>query len=256
MNLNLEGKRALVTGGSRGIGAAIALAFAEAGADVAVSARTAADVEGVAGKIRALGRKSEGIVCDVTQVDQVDACVQQTVAALGGLDILVNNAGGSRFMAPVATMRRDGWEKGIALNLTSVFDFCKAAAPHLMSSRGNVVNIASVAGLDATPLLSFYGASKAGVISLTRTLAVEWGEVGVRVNAIAPGWIRTDLNQKLWEDPATAESMIRNVPLKRFGEVEDITGAALFLASDAARYVTGETIVIDGGMTHGATMSV
>ncbi len=249
---SLEGKRALVTGASRGIGAAIAIAYAEAGADVAVSARSESDLEDVAGKARATGRKAVVIPCDVTQRDQVYAAVERTVAELGGIDILVNNAGGSKFMAPLVATREEGWEKGIRLNLDSVFWFCKAAAPHLLGQgSGSVINISSVAGVRSSPLLTFYGAAKAGVINLTKSLAIEWGESGVRVNAIAPGWVKTDLNKVLWSDPQTQEGMVRPIPLKRLGEVEDMTGAAIFLASDAASYVTGHTIVIDGGQITG-----
>jgi NAD(P)-dependent dehydrogenase (short-subunit alcohol dehydrogenase family) len=251
---NLEGKKALVTGASRGIGAAIAVAFAEAGADVAVTARSEGDLEEVAGKARATGRKAVAIPADVTKQDQVTAAVERAVAELGGLDVLVNNAGGSRFMAPLVMTREDGWAKGIALNLDSVFWFCKAAGPHMLGrGSGSVINVASVAGVRSSPLLTFYGAAKAAVINLTKSLAIEWGESGVRVNAIAPGWIKTDLNKALWSDPATAEGMIRGVPLKRFGEVDDIAGAAIFLASDAAAYVNGHTIVIDGGMIAGTS---
>jgi 2-deoxy-D-gluconate 3-dehydrogenase len=254
---SLEGKRALVTGASRGIGAAIALAFAEAGADVAVTARSEADLEEVAGKARATGRTAVAIPTDVTQMDQVYACVERAVAELGGIDILVNNAGGSKFMAPLVMTREDGWEKGLRLNLDSVFWFCKAVGPHLLGqSSGSVINIASIAGVGSSPLLTFYGAAKAAVINLTKSLSIEWGESGVRVNAIAPGWIKTDLNKALWSDPQTAENMMRPVSLKRLGEVDDITGAAVFLASDAAAYVTGQTLVIDGGLLTGPGTSV
>ncbi|MCA1834418.1 MAG: SDR family NAD(P)-dependent oxidoreductase [Actinomycetota bacterium] len=249
---SLEGKRALVTGASRGIGAAIAIAFAEAGADVAVSARSESDLDEVAGKARATGHKAVVAPCDVTQRDQVYATVDRAVKELGGIDILVNNAGGSRFMAPLVNTREDGWEKGIRLNLDSVFWFCKAAGQHMLDrGSGSVINIASVAGVRSSPLLSFYGAAKAAVINLTKTLSIEWGESGVRINGIAPGWIKTDLNKALWSDPSTAQGMTNPVPLKRLGEVSDITGAAIFLASDAAAYVTGHTIVVDGGITAG-----
>lgn len=246
---SLEGKRALVTGASRGIGAAIALAYAEAGADVAVSARSTGDLEALAGKIQATGRTGVAITCDVGKTDEVTACVERAIRTLGGIDILVNNAGGTRFMAPLVTTREEGWDKGIALNLKSVFLFCHEVGPHMLERRsGSVINISSVGGLHASPALSFYGAAKAGVINLTKTLAVEWGHAGVRVNAICPGWVRTDLNRNLWEDPGTAEATVERVPLGRWGETPDIVGAAIFLASDAASYVTGQTLVIDGGM--------
>ena len=248
----LEGKRALITGASRGIGAAIAVAFADAGAHVAVTARTPDDLEAVAGKARASGRTAVAIPADATDREQVYAAVERAVGELGGLDIVVNNAGGSRFMAPLVMTRDEGWEKGIRLNLDSVFWFLKAAGPHLLGQgRGSVVNVASVAGLRSSPLLIAYGAAKAAVINITNTLAIEWGNAGVRVNAIAPGWIKTDLNKALWTDESTLAGMTKSVPLQRLGEVGDVVGAAIFLASDASAYVNGSTIVIDGGMTAG-----
>jgi 2-deoxy-D-gluconate 3-dehydrogenase len=249
---SLEGKRALVTGASRGIGAAIALAFADAGADVAVTARTESDLAAVADKARASGRHAVAAPADATDREQVSSAVDRVVSELGGIDILVNNAGGSRFMAPLVMTREDGLQKGLRLNLDSVFWFLKAAGPHLLAKgRGSVINVASVAGLRSSPLLIAYGAAKAAVINITNTLAIEWGSAGVRVNAIAPGWIKTDLNKALWSDESTLAGMTKGVPLQRLGEVEDVVGAAIFLASDASAYVNGATIVIDGGMTAG-----
>ncbi len=254
---SLEGKRALITGASRGIGAAIALAYAEAGADVALVARSRADLDDIAGKARATGRSAVSIPCDVTQRDQVSASVEQAVAELGGIDILVNNAGGSRFMAPLIQTRDEGWEKGIKLNLDSVFWFCKDAGQHLLAQgSGSVINISSVAGVRSSPMLTFYGAAKAAVINLTKTLAIEWGNAGVRVNAIAPGWIRTDLNKPLWIDENLTASVVKGIPIGRLGEVSDIVGAAVYLASGAAAYVSGETIVIDGGLIAGVTTAI
>ena len=247
---SLEGRRALVTGASRGIGAAIALSFAECGADVAVSARSTGDLEELAGKIEATGRRGVPITCDVTKTDDITSCVDTAIAALGGIDILVNNAGGTRFMAPVLTLREEGWDKSINLNLKSVFTFCQKTGAHMVErGSGSVINIASIGGLHASPTLSFYGAAKAGVVSLTKTLSVEWGSSGVRANAICPGWVKTELNRNLWgEDPNVATSTVQNVPLGRWGETADIVGAAVYLASDASAYTTGSIIVIDGGM--------
>lgn len=246
---SLEGKSALVTGASRGIGAAIALAYAECGADVALAARSTADLEGLAGKIEATGRRAIPITCDVTDPDQVRACVERTIAGLGKVDVLVNNAGGTRFVVPFMATREEGWLKVIGLNLNSVFYFCKAVGGHMLERRsGSVINLASGAALHASPTLSSYGVAKAGVVNLARTLAVEWGHAGIRVNAICPGWVRTDLNRNLWEDEQTAAAMVSRTSLGRWGETEDVAGAAVWLASDASAYVTGATIVIDGGM--------
>jgi NAD(P)-dependent dehydrogenase (short-subunit alcohol dehydrogenase family) len=247
---SLEGKRALVTGASRGIGHAVALGFAECGADVAVSARSTADLEDLAGKISATGRRGIPITCDVTKTDEIVRCVDEAIAGLGGIDILVNNAGGTRFMAPVLGLREEGWDKAINLNLKSVFTFCQKVGAHMVErGSGSVINVASVGGLHASPTLSFYGAAKAGVVSLTKTLSVEWGHAGVRVNALCPGWVKTELNRNLWgEDPETAAATVANVPMQRWGETSDIVGAAVYLASDAAAYTTGAVMVIDGGM--------
>jgi NAD(P)-dependent dehydrogenase (short-subunit alcohol dehydrogenase family) len=246
---SLEGKRALVTGASRGIGAAIALGFAEAGADVAVAARTASDLEALAGKIEALGRRGVPIVCDATDPDDIARCVDAAIGRLGGIDVLVNNAGGTRFMAPLLATRPEGWDKAIALNLTSVFHFCRRVGAHMVErGSGSVINISSVGGLRGSPGLSFYGAAKAGVVSLTRTLAIEWGRAGVRVNALCPGWVRTDLNRNLWENPETAAATVELVPLGRWAEPGELVGAAVFLASDASSYVTGSVLVVDGGI--------
>ena len=247
---SLEGKRALVTGASRGIGAAIALGFAECGADVAVTARSTNDLEELAGKIAATGRRGVPITCDVTKTEDIARCVDSALEHLGGIDILVNNAGGTRFMAPLLALREEGWDKSINLNLKSVFTFSQKVGAHMVErGSGSVINVSSIGGLHASPTLSFYGAAKAGVVSLTKTLAMEWGPAGVRVNALCPGWVKTELNRNLWgEDPALAESTVQNVPLGRWGETNDIVGAAVYLASDAAAYTTGSILVIDGGM--------
>ncbi|HVL32619.1 MAG TPA: SDR family NAD(P)-dependent oxidoreductase [Actinomycetota bacterium] len=247
---SLEGKTALVTGASRGIGAAIAMAYAEAGADVALAARSTHDIEVLAGKIEATGRKAIAITTDVTDAGQIERCVSQTLEALGKIDVLVNNAGGTKFMSPLIDTRPDGWTKAIALNLDNVFHFMQLVGRHMVArGSGSVVNISSVAGISAAPTLSYYSAAKHAVIGLTKTAAVEWGSANVRANSICPGWVKTDLNKNLWGDETLASQWVQDQPLKRWGEVEDITGAALWLASDASRYVTGATIVIDGGQS-------
>lgn len=249
---SLEGKTALVTGASRGIGAAIALAYADAGADVALAARSADDIEALAGKIEAGGRRAVAIPTDVTDPAQIDACVARAIEALGSVDVLVNNAGGTKFMAPAVDTRRDGWEKAMRLNLDSVFYFCQTAGKHMLErGKGSVINIASVAGVHGSPTLSYYGAAKAAVINLTKTLAVEWGTSNVRCNAIAPGWVKTDLNKAIWGNEDFAQEWVKGQPIKRWGETADLVGAAIWLASEAGAYTTGQTIVIDGGATVG-----
>lgn len=243
---SLDGKRALVTGASSGIGRAIAVAFAEAGADVALLARREDLLAEVAAEIESLGRRGLAIHCDVTESAEVEAAVQRVVEGLGGIDILVNNAGGNRFMGPLVTWRESGWDKAMQLNLKSVFLVLKAAGPHLLAQgSGSVINIASVAGLRSTPALAPYAAAKAAVVNLTRSLAVEWAAAGVRVNAIAPGLVATD--QNAWADETVKAEMARSIPLGRWATPEDIAGPAVFLASDASSYVTGQILAVDGG---------
>ncbi|MBI4729494.1 MAG: SDR family oxidoreductase [Acidobacteria bacterium] len=247
---SLEGKTALVTGASRGIGAAIALAYAECGADLALAARSTGDLEALAGKIAAAGRNAVPVTCDVTDPASVRACVDSAVAGLGWIDVLVNNAGGNRFMTPVVGTRDEGWAKNIRLNLDSVFWFCKSAGAHMVErGSGSVINISSVGGLRGSPALASYGAAKAAVVNLTRSLALEWGHAGVRANALCPGWVRTELNRNLWDNPEASAALIGAQPIKRWGETSDVVGAAIWLASDAAAYVTGATILVDGGQT-------
>ncbi len=247
---SLEGRTALITGASRGIGRAMALAFAEAGADVAVLARDVDRLGEVADAVQRQGRRALVLPCDVTDTEALTESVRSAVDGLGGLDVVVNNAGGNSFSTPFVSMRRSGWEKTLALNLGSTYAVCQAVGPHLLERRrGSVINVASVAGLLATPTMAHYGAAKAAVLSLTRTLAAEWAWAGVRVNALVPGWIETDLTEFAREDEATGDALLARVPMGRWGRVEEMTGPALFLASDASSFVTGHALVADGGMT-------
>jgi 2-deoxy-D-gluconate 3-dehydrogenase len=246
----LDGKVALVTGASRGIGRAIALAYAEAGADVALLARDEERLAAVAAEVEEHGRRALVVPTDVTDRDAVRSSVARTADELGRLDVVVNNAGGTSFMAPFTDLRFDGWTKVMRLNVDSAVHVCQAAAPYLLGQRGgSVVNIASVAALTATPALAPYGASKAALVSLTKSLAAEWAHAGVRVNALCPGWTATDLNKGIWSDEATGEQWVANVPMRRWGTAAEMAGPALFLASDAASYVTGQVLVADGGLT-------
>jgi len=249
---DLTGKTALVTGASRGIGREIAVALAGAGADVALLARSE---EGLAGTARAVsehGRKAFVLRADVTQQEETAAAVATAIEQLGQVDIVVNNAGGSNFMVPFADLRLPGWSKITRLNLDSAVYVLHAVAPHMLErGTGSVINVASVGGLGAAPLLSPYGAAKAGLIALTKSLAVEWAGNGVRVNALCPGWTATDLNRNLWEDNADGGATIASVPMRRWGRPDEMAGPAVFLASDASSYMTGQVLVIDGGQTTG-----
>jgi len=247
---SLDGKKALVTGASRGIGRVIAAAYARAGADVALVARSADGLEETAREVRDAGRKALVLPADLTSQSEATGVVEETVARLGGVDIVVNNAGGSSFMVPVNDLRLSGWEKVLRLNLDATLYVCQAAGKHLTGQgSGTVINIASVAGLGAAPFLGAYGVAKAGVVSLTKTLAVEWAASGVRVNALCPGWTATDLNRNLWESPDGGKATIANVPMARWGRADEMAGPAVFLASDAASYMTGQVLIIDGGLT-------
>jgi 2-deoxy-D-gluconate 3-dehydrogenase len=246
----LEGKVALVTGGSRGIGRAIALAFAQAGADVMLAARGREGLEAATKEVEAEGRRALAVPTDVTDPEQVRSLVDRAAEEMGTIDILVNNAGGAPFLSTVDSIREDGFEKYLRLNFTSAFYCTKAVAPLLLEKRaGCVINVASVAGLTASPGLTYYGAAKAALINFTRTVAREWASSGIRVNAIAPGWIETDLNVGARQDPNFYETIRSSIPMGRWGRSEEVATVARFLASDAASFITGAVIVVDGGQT-------
>lgn len=249
---DLTGKTALVTGASRGIGRAIAMGLADAGAQVVINGRDATTLDAVREEIEAAGGQAVVSPADVTDRDAVHAMVGAARETLGRIDIVVNNAGGTAFMVPFGDLRFEGWTKVMRLNTESVVHVCQAMAPHLLAQRsGSVINVSSVAALGGTPGLSPYGASKAAVLSLTRSLAMEWAQAGVRVNALCPGWTATDLNRTLWQNEQTSDAMTATIPMGRWGRAQEMVGAAIFLASDASAYLTGQAIVVDGGLTAG-----
>ncbi|HYZ54218.1 MAG TPA: SDR family NAD(P)-dependent oxidoreductase [Streptosporangiaceae bacterium] len=247
---DLTGKTAFVTGASRGIGRVIAAAFAAAGADVALVARSEEGLKETAREVTDLGRKAVVIPADVTQEEAVSSAVDEAVSRLGHLDIIVNNAGGNNFSVPVLDMRVPGWHKIMRLNVDSTLFVCQAAGRHLTErGTGSVINVSSVAGLGASPFMAHYGAAKAAIVSLTKTLAVEWAAQGVRVNALCPGWTATELNRYLWDNEEGRKATVANVPMGRWATPAEMTGPALFLASDASSYMTGQVLVVDGGQT-------
>ena len=249
---DLTGRTALVTGASRGIGRAIAVGLARAGADLALSARDEGLLRDVQDEVEGMGRKAVVLPADVTDADACARLAADAIAGLGALDVLVNNAGGSSYMGPFTELRFTGWEKTMRLNVDSIVHLSQAVGRHMVErGTGSVINVASVAGLKATPTLAAYGASKAAVISLTRTLAMEWGPSGVRVNALCPGWTRTDLNADLWGDEALAAHLVSTTGLERWADAEEMVGPTLFLASDASSFVTGQALAVDGGETAG-----
>jgi len=250
---SIEGKTAIVTGGGVGIGKSIALEFARAGADVAVCSRKLENCEAVAKEVRNLGRRSFAMAVDVRQEDQVKAIVDRAVAEFGRLDVMVNNAGAS-FRAKIEDISINGWNTVVQINLNGVFLGSKHAGRQMLAQPdgGVIINIASVAGVYGSTMMSHYGASKAAVIMLTRELGVAWGRRGVRVNCIAPGPIETegylDVLHKTEKDAEEIYNRVASrVGMGRWGKVEEIAWPCIFLASDASSFMTGETIVIDGG---------
>jgi NAD(P)-dependent dehydrogenase (short-subunit alcohol dehydrogenase family) len=249
MSFDLAGKRALVTGASRGIGRAIALAYAAAGADVAILARNADLLGEVARQIDGLGRRAVVVTADIMDPEATRAAVSEAIAELGGLDVLVNNAGGNSFSIPVAHMRMSGWEKTMRLNVDSLVHITQEAVPALAEGGGSIINVSSVAGLRGAPTMAHYGASKAAVISLTQSLAIETAWMGVRVNALVPGWIETDLTDFLRANEDAERGTLSRVPMQRWGRVEEIAEPAVFLASSASSFMTGQVLVVDGGLS-------
>ena len=244
---SLEGKVALVTGGGRGLGRGIALALAEAGADVAVASRTRAELEAVAEEIEAKGRRALVVVGDVSAPREAHRLVKEAADWQGRLDVLVNAAGVNKRI-PSLEVTEEDWDWILGVNLKGTF-FTSQAAGEVMvrQGKGSIINIASLLSAVGIPTLAPYAASKTGVVGLTRVLAAEWGPQGVRVNAIAPGYFRTKMTDRLFADPDWYARLKRQVPLGREGFPEDLAGAAVFLASDASRYVTGQVIYVDGG---------
>ena len=237
----------MVTGASRGLGRAIALALAEAGAHVALASRSKADLEETANLVEAAGGHAVVVPTDVTSYPAVEALMKTAASAFGGLDIVVNNAGIAR-VKPFAEMLPEDWQAVVDVNLTGVFNGCRAAARYLIGrGSGKVINLASVLGAVGLPGYTVYGATKGGVIALTRALGVEWARHNVQVNAIAPGWFVTDMNESAFAKPQIAERLTRDIPARRTGRPDEIGPLAVFLASSAADFMTGQTIFLDGG---------
>ncbi len=250
---DLTGRTALITGASRGIGRAIAEELASHGCAVALAARSADTVQQAAEAIEQSGGRAVAIAADVTEDGAAERLVAETVSTLGGLDILINNAGGNSFSVPVASMRLSGWSKTMALNVDATVALIQQALPHLASSNhGVIINVGSVAGLRGAPMMSHYGAAKAAIASLTRSVALEAAHQGVRVNSLVPGWIETDLTDFLRVDEGTESSVLSRVPLGRWGRSDEIAQAALLLASDASSFMTGQELIVDGGLVRHA----
>ena len=244
-------RTALVTGASYGIGAAIAGALARDGYDVAVSELTADALADTVKHIESHGARAVPVALDVRAQPSVEACMQQVLGAFGTLDLLVNNAG-VLLRKPVIDMTRDEWAMVMDVNLTGTFFMSQQMGRHLISTKrkGSIISIASTHGIVGIGNISAYGISKAGITQMTRMLAIEWAEHAIRVNAIAPGTTETPTRKKsLGADPARRQMMIDRIPFKRFCTEADVAGLASYLASPAADYVTGQTILVDGGLT-------
>ncbi|MBS9475967.1 SDR family NAD(P)-dependent oxidoreductase [Ancylobacter radicis] len=245
---DLTGRTALVTGASRGIGAALATALASAGADVAITARDTASLAETQAAIQALGRRAIPLALDVTDVAGIRATIDTAATALGGLDILINNAGMEQ-VCPALEVEEALWDAILDTNLKGAF-FCAQAAAKAMRAGGRtgaIVNLCSLTSEVGIPTAVPYGSSKTGLLGMTRALATEWAPLGIRVNAIAPGYFRTAMTEVFYADPAWQAAMLPKIPLGRFGELDDLAGIVIFLASDASGYITGQCFPVDGG---------
>lgn len=250
MNFDVADKVVIITGGSRGIGRAMALAFADAGAKVVVASRKQEGVDAVAAEIASRGGTALTVAAHMGQEEAVSALVKRVVEVFGGVDVAINNAATNPHFGPILTATPSLWDKILDVNLRGPFFLCQQVAPIMEKQGGGVIiNVASTAGIRPSTGLGIYGVSKAGLIMLTKVLAVELGPSNIRVNAIAPGVIKTRFSRALWEAEVIAQTVQGATPLGRLGEPEDIVGAALYLASPLSSYVNGEVLLIDGGMS-------
>lgn len=251
--IHLEGKVALVTGGSRGIGEAIARAFGLAGAEVAIASRKLQGVTDAAERLRKDGVTVEPYACHAGKPQEIDALIASVIKRFGRIDVLVNNAATNPHFGPMVTADEAAFDKTFEVNVKGYLHLSRAVASHLVDRRapGSILNVSSFVGIAAAPLQGIYGMTKAAVLSMTRTLALELGPSRIRVNAIAPGLVETRFAQALIANDDIRQRIVERTPLGRYAQPEEIAGAALYLASDAASFVTGHTLVVDGGLLLG-----
>jgi 2-deoxy-D-gluconate 3-dehydrogenase len=246
---DLSGRVAFVTGGNGGIGLGMALGLARAGADIVIAARNVEKSDAAAGEIRAVGRRCTTVACDVSRREDVKNAVAVALDAFGRLDIVVNNAGVAIRGAP-ESLQEDAWDRVLDINLKGTFLCAQAAHPALVAAGGGkIINVGSEYSLFGSPVVPSYSASKGGVVQLTKSLAVAWARDNIQVNTIIPGWIRTDMTAGVIADSREYDRIVGRTPARRFGEPSELAGAAVFLASKASDFITGQCIVVDGGFS-------
>ncbi|MGB0385291.1 MAG: glucose 1-dehydrogenase [Ardenticatenaceae bacterium] len=253
---DLTGKVAIITGASKGIGEAIAKAYAAAGASVVVSSRKQGAVDAVAAQIREAGGQAMGVAAHTGDAEAIAHLVQRTVEKFGGVDIAVNNAATNPYFGPLLAAPESMWDKTFDVNVKGYVRLIKAVVPEMKKrGGGKVINNASIAGLDYSPMMGIYSISKAGVLMMTKVLANELAGDNIQVNAIAPGFIKTKFSAAIWKSPQLSKMLQKITPQGRMGSVEEITGIALYLAAPASNFTTGATFVIDGGLSIGSGMT-
>lgn len=247
---DLKGKVAIITGASKGIGESMAQVLAEAGAKVIVSSRKQEAVDEVANALKAQGYEATGVACHVGEMSQLKNLVEKTIEIYGGVDIIINNAATNPVFGPVVNTDESAFDKIMQVNVKAPFELAKLCYPSMKSrGGGSIINISSIGGLSPEPLLGIYSVSKASLVMLTKVIAKEWGKDGIRANVVCPGLIQTKFSEALWKNDEMLQKSVKHLPISRIGQPDDLAGVALFLASDAAAYVTGAVYTVDGGYT-------
>lgn len=256
-NFDLSGKVALITGASRGIGQAIAEAYAAAGAKVVLCSRKQPGLDAVAETIRGNGGDALPIAAHTGSLDAINAVVEQATEAYGGIDIVVNNAATNPHFGPIMTAEEGHWDKILDVNVKGYFRVVQACLPSMKQrGGGKVINVASIAGTEPAPMMGIYCVSKAAVLMLTQVLAAELAGDNVQVNAIAPGFVKTQFSAALWQNETIHDNIVKDIPQKRMAEPNELSGIALYLASDASSFTTGGTFLIDGGQKVGSSLGI